>query len=88
MPGARGEIDLLQLMTRTGARVRFHLPRPIARRKGGRDGLVESQALPLVAAQRIRVPIQEVFALDDVEAAYARFAAGTKFGKIILDISA
>jgi NADPH:quinone reductase-like Zn-dependent oxidoreductase len=86
--GSRGEIDLLQLMTRRGRvfgstlRARSLEERAVATR------LVESQALPLVAAQRIRVPIQEVFALDDVEAAYARFAAGTKFGKIILDISA
>jgi len=31
------------------------------------------------------VPVAETFALDDVAAAYERFAAGGKLGKIILE---
>ena len=49
--------------------------------------LVERQVLPLIAARRVRVLVEEVFGLKDVGAAYARFAAGGKLGKIILDIS-
>lgn len=45
---------------------------------------VEAQVLPLLAMGTIRVPIAAAFPLDEVEAAYARFAAGAKFGKIVL----
>jgi NADPH:quinone reductase-like Zn-dependent oxidoreductase len=48
--------------------------------------LVERHVLPLVTAGRLRVPVEEAFALADVEAAYARFTAGGKLGKIVLDI--
>jgi NADPH:quinone reductase-like Zn-dependent oxidoreductase len=41
-------------------------------------------ALPLLAAGRIVVPVQETFPLDQAQAAYAVFAAGGKFGKLVL----
>jgi len=85
--GARGQIDLLQLMNRRARifgstlRARPLEDRAVAAR------LVESQVLPLVAAGRVRVLVEEVFALKDVDEAYARFAAGAKLGKIVLDIA-
>jgi NADPH2:quinone reductase len=45
---------------------------------------LERHVLPLLPAGRVRVPVQETFPLDEVEAAYERFAAGGKFGKIVL----
>jgi NADPH:quinone reductase len=45
---------------------------------------VETQVLPLFAAGRLQVPIAATFPLNQVEAAYERFAAGGKFGKIVL----
>ncbi len=48
---------------------------------------VEAQALPLLAAGTIRVPIAATFPLEEVEAAYERFAAGGKFGKIVLTMA-
>ena len=42
--------------------------------------------LPLVTAGRVRVPVEEAFPLAEVDAAYERFAAGGKLGKIVLDI--
>jgi NADPH:quinone reductase-like Zn-dependent oxidoreductase len=45
---------------------------------------MEREVLPLFAAARLKVPIAEVFPLDQVEAAYDRFAAGGKLGKIVL----
>jgi NADPH:quinone reductase-like Zn-dependent oxidoreductase len=45
---------------------------------------VEMHVLPLLEAGTVRVPIAATFPLDEVEAAYARFAAGAKFGKIVL----
>ena len=83
--GARGQIDLGQLMNR---RARIHgstlRARPVED-KAVAARLVERQVLPLVTAQRLRVPIEAVFPLEAVDAAYARFAAGAKFGKIVLD---
>ncbi len=84
--GARGEIDLLQLMSR---RAHIHgstlRARPLED-KAAAARLVERQVLPLVAAQRVRVAVEEVFGLKDVNAAYPRFAAGNKLGKIVLEI--
>jgi NADPH:quinone reductase len=33
---------------------------------------------------RVRVPVCETFPLSEAEAAYERFAAGAKFGKVVL----
>lgn len=46
--------------------------------------LVEAQVLPLVERGRITVPIDSTFGLDQASAAYARFAAGRKLGKVVL----
>jgi NADPH:quinone reductase-like Zn-dependent oxidoreductase len=85
--GARAEMDLLMLMSRRARILGSTLrPRPLEERAMAAR-LVERQVLPLVAARRIRVPIEEVFPLHDVDAAYARFAAGSKLGKIVLDLA-
>jgi NADPH:quinone reductase-like Zn-dependent oxidoreductase len=46
--------------------------------------LIEAHVLPLLADRRVRVPTDSVFDLDDAPAAYEHFAAGGKFGKIVL----
>ena len=45
---------------------------------------MEREVLPLFVAGRVRVPIAESFPLAAVEAAYDRFTAGGKLGKIVL----
>jgi NADPH:quinone reductase-like Zn-dependent oxidoreductase len=45
---------------------------------------VEAQALPLVAAGRLRVPVAATFPLEAAQAAYDRFTAGRKLGKLVL----
>jgi NADPH:quinone reductase-like Zn-dependent oxidoreductase len=50
--------------------------------------LVERQVLPLLSARRVRVLVEAVFGLEEVAAAYERFAAGAKLGKIVLDLGA
>jgi NADPH2:quinone reductase len=84
--GAKGELNLLALM---GKRARIHgstlRARPleekalVARR-------VEHEVLPLFESSppALHVPIAETFPLDEAEAAYERFAAGGKLGKIVL----
>jgi NADPH:quinone reductase-like Zn-dependent oxidoreductase len=85
--GARGEIDLLQLMER---RARIHgatlRARPLED-KAVAARLVERQVLPLLATGRVRVVVEEVYELADVGAAYHRFAAGDKLGKIVLNLA-
>jgi NADPH:quinone reductase-like Zn-dependent oxidoreductase len=45
---------------------------------------VERQVLPLLRDGRVRVPVAATYPLADAAAAYERFAAGGKFGKIVL----
>ncbi len=40
--------------------------------------------LPLLAAGTVRVPVAETFPMAEAQAAYDRFAAGGKLGKIVL----
>jgi NADPH:quinone reductase len=82
--GAKAEVNLGALMGCRGRisastlRARPFEEKAIAARK------VERHVLPLVARGAISVPIAETYALDDAPAAYERFAAGGKLGKIVL----
>jgi NADPH2:quinone reductase len=82
--GGRAELDLLGLMQKRG---RIHgstlRARPLEA-KADAARRIEAQVLPLVAAGRVAVPVAETFRLDDAAAAYERFAAGGKLGKIVL----
>jgi NADPH:quinone reductase-like Zn-dependent oxidoreductase len=82
--GARAEVDLRVLMAK---RARIHgstlRARPLEA-KADAARLVEKQVLPLLAAGRVTVPIAATFPLDEVAAAYERFAAGGKLGKIVV----
>jgi NADPH:quinone reductase-like Zn-dependent oxidoreductase len=82
--GAIGEVNLGLLMSKrariSGSTLRA---RPLEG-KAAAARLVEAHVLPFLAAGRLTVPIDSTFALDDAAAAYAHFAAGSKFGKIVL----
>jgi len=82
--GFKAELNLLALM---GKRGRIHgstlRARPLEE-KGIAARLVEAHVLPGFAAGALKVPVAETFALDEVPAAYDRFAAGGKLGKIVL----
>jgi NADPH:quinone reductase len=45
---------------------------------------LERHVLPLVETGAITVPVAATFSLDDAPAAYERFAAGGKLGKLVL----
>ena len=85
--GARGELDLRPLMSKRalirGTMLRM---RPLEE-KALAARAVERQVLPLLAQATVVVPIAATFPLDQVAAAYERFAAGAKLGKIILLVS-
>jgi NADPH2:quinone reductase len=82
--GNKSELNLLALM---GKRARIHgstlRARPLEEKALVARG-VEHEVLPLFDAGRLRVPVADTFALDDAAAAYERFAAGGKLGKIVI----
>ncbi len=84
--GAKSEVNLLALM---GKRARIHgstlRARPLEQ-KAQVARLVEHEVLPLFESGALKVPIAETFPLDEAAAAYERFAAGGKLGKIVLTI--
>ncbi len=82
--GAKAELNLLALM---GKRARIMASTLRARpleEKAATARALERHVLPLVASGALRVPIAQTYALDDAAAAYDRFAAGSKLGKIVL----
>jgi putative PIG3 family NAD(P)H quinone oxidoreductase len=82
--GPRAEINLLAVMQK---RARIHgstlRARPLEQ-KAAAMRLVEKEVLPGFETGALTVPVAECFPLDDAGAAYDRFAAGGKFGKIVL----
>jgi NADPH:quinone reductase-like Zn-dependent oxidoreductase len=82
--GAVGELNLGLLMHKRariyGSTLRA---RPLEQKAMTARG-VERSVLPALASGDVIVPIAETFALDDAVAAYDRFAAGGKLGKIVL----
>lgn len=82
--GAKAELDLLDLM---GKRGRIHGSTLRARSledKAAAARAVERHVLPLLASGRISVPVEATFPMGEATAAYERFAAGGKLGKIVL----
>jgi len=47
--------------------------------------LMERHVLPLLESGAMRVPVAATFPLTEAEAAYDRFTAGGKLGKIVLE---
>jgi NADPH2:quinone reductase len=84
--GVKGELNLLALM---GKRARIHgstlRARPLEEKALAARGL-EREVLPLFESGALRVPVAETFSLADAAAAYERFAAGGKLGKIVITI--
>jgi len=84
--GFRSELNLLALM---GKRARISASTLRARpleEKAATARAMEREVLPLFERGVLSVPVAQSFALDDVAAAYDRFAAGGKLGKIVLTL--
>ena len=83
--GANGEIKLHKLMAKRG---RIHgstlRSRPIED-KALAARRVEKMVLPGFASGDLSVPVCGTFPLERAAEAYERFAAGAKFGKIIIE---
>jgi NADPH:quinone reductase-like Zn-dependent oxidoreductase len=82
--GAKAELNLLALM---GKRARIHgstlRARPLEE-KALAMRLVEHEVLPLFEEGALTVPVAGSFPLAEAEAAYERFSAGGKLGKLVL----
>jgi NADPH:quinone reductase-like Zn-dependent oxidoreductase len=84
--GAKVELNLLALM---GKRATIHgsvLRARSLEEKAEAARRVERAVLPGFASGDLSVPVTATFPLDAVADAYARFAAGAKLGKIVLEI--
>jgi NADPH:quinone reductase len=83
--GAKAEVNLGALMGKRGRIMSSTLrPRPLEE-KAVCARLVERHVLPLVESGAVRVPVAATFPLDQVEAAYDRFAEGGKLGKVVIE---
>lgn len=84
--GSRAEVDLRILMDRrariSGSTLRA---RPLED-KADAARRMEAHVLPLLESATVVVPVAATFPLDQVALAYERFAAGGKFGKIVLTV--
>jgi NADPH2:quinone reductase len=82
--GVKAELNLLALM---GKRARIHgstlRARPLEE-KALAARLLEREVLPLFDTGALRVPVAEIFPLEQAAAAYECFATGGKLGKIVL----
>jgi NADPH2:quinone reductase len=82
--GSRAEIDLVDLMGRRATlrgsvlRSRSFEERALVARR------LERHVVPLLAAGRIRVPVEATYPFSAAQEAYERFATGAKFGKVVL----
>jgi NADPH2:quinone reductase len=82
--GTRVELDLRRLMATRGRLLASHLRLRPLEQKADAARRVEAQALPLVAAGRLRIPVAATFPLEAAQEAYDRFAAGGKLGKLVV----
>ncbi len=82
--GARFEVDLLAVMGKRARILGSTLRSRSLEEKALAAREVERHVLPLLESGSVRVHVHETFSLEDAKAAYDRFAAGGKLGKIIL----
>jgi NADPH:quinone reductase-like Zn-dependent oxidoreductase len=83
--GAKAELNLGALMAKRGRIMASTLRARPVEQKAATARALEREVLPGFERGALHVPVAETFGLDDVAAAYERFAAGGKLGKIILE---
>jgi NADPH:quinone reductase-like Zn-dependent oxidoreductase len=78
--GARAEVDFGLLMRTRG---RIHGSHLRARTREEKEDVIR-RLEAFMRPHRFRVPVDAAFPLEDAQEAYERFAAGGKFGKLVL----
>jgi NADPH2:quinone reductase len=82
--GAKGELDLGQLLKKRAAVVATALrPRPVAE-KGAILDAVRQEVWPLITSGQIRPLVAKTFPLDQAQGAHRYFDSGDHVGKILL----
>ncbi len=82
--GASTELSLVELMQKRGTiRASTLRARPLEEKADAAQAMIR-HVLPLVASGALTVPVEGTFAMADAPAAFERFAAGGKLGKIVL----
>jgi NADPH2:quinone reductase len=82
--GATAEVNFHRLMA---ARGRVHGSTLRSRARGEKAEVIRrlrEEVLPLLSEGRVVVPVYATYTLDQAQEAYDAFAAGGKFGKIVL----
>jgi putative PIG3 family NAD(P)H quinone oxidoreductase len=82
--GAKGELNLLALMGKRARVFGSTLRARTLEEKALVARRLEHEVLPLFDSGALRVPIAATFPLEQAAAAYERFEAGGKLGKIVL----
>jgi NADPH:quinone reductase len=82
--GQQAELPLAVLMGKRGRISASTLRARPLEEKALTARAMERHVLPLLGRGAVRVPVAETFALDEVGAAYERFTAGGKLGKIVV----
>jgi NADPH:quinone reductase-like Zn-dependent oxidoreductase len=85
--GAAAQVHLGTLMAKRARIMGSTLRARHLEGKAAAARAVEAQVLPLFASGRLTVPLAATFPLEEAAAAYDRFAAGGKLGKIVLVMS-
>ncbi len=83
--GAKAELNLAALMGKRGSISGSTLRARPLEEKAALARRLEAQVLPGIETGRLTVPVAAQFPLAEVSAAYERFAAGGKLGKIVLE---
>jgi NADPH:quinone reductase len=84
--GATGELNLGVLMHKRARIFGSTLRARPLEAKALTARAMERSVLPLLSSAAVTVPIAETYPLEEAPAAYNRFQAGGKFGKIVLEI--
>jgi NADPH:quinone reductase-like Zn-dependent oxidoreductase len=78
------EIELMDLMRKRVSIGGSTLRARSRREKADVAADMAAHVLPALGAGRLQIPVYETFPLPEAEAAYDHFAAGAKFGKVVL----
>ncbi|MDQ1446081.1 MAG: NADPH:quinone reductase [Acidimicrobiaceae bacterium] len=84
--GAQAEVNLLSVMAKRASICGSTLRARPLEGKAAAAMAVEHHVVPMLASGRITVPVFATYPLDDVAAAYERFAAGGKLGKVVITL--
>ncbi len=85
--GAKGDLNLGMLMSSRGRVMGSTLRARPLEEKALTARAMERTVLPLLQSGSVEVPIAATYPLQDAPAAYERFSAGGKLGKIVLELS-